>query len=165
MKVLRCKPRELRVLQSRDRAEDARLLAMLQLGLEADHVPKRAERVVLAQLHHRVRATPRARVTKTHGLHRSEAQCFRAAFRHHFDGQATLEIGCGFFPFLKFGLLARDQRRDERFVLFLVHRAVDVIGTVTLVVTRLHPRHVHVDGFMMRYGRDGIEERERLFAG
>ena len=44
-------PRELGVLQARDRAEDAHLLAMLQLGLEADHVAQRAQRIVLAQLH------------------------------------------------------------------------------------------------------------------
>ena len=44
-------PRELGVLQAGDHAEDARLLAVLQLGLEADHVAQRAERIVLAQLH------------------------------------------------------------------------------------------------------------------
>ena len=52
-------PREARVLQAGDHAEDARLLAMLQLGLEADHVPQRAERIVLAQLHDGI--GPRAR--------------------------------------------------------------------------------------------------------
>jgi hypothetical protein len=30
--------------------KDTHLFAMLQLGLEADHVPQRAERIVLAQL-------------------------------------------------------------------------------------------------------------------
>ena len=45
------KPRELGVGEARDGAEDAHLLAMLQLGLEADHVEQRAELVVLAQLH------------------------------------------------------------------------------------------------------------------
>ena len=41
-------PRELGALEARDGAEDARLLAVLQLGLEADHVEQRAELVVLA---------------------------------------------------------------------------------------------------------------------
>ena len=56
-KVLRCsaaEPRELGLLQAGDGAEDARLLAVLELGLEADHVEQRAELVVLAQLHDRV---------------------------------------------------------------------------------------------------------------
>ena len=34
------------------------LLAVLQLGLEADHVPQRAQRIVLAQLHHRIGPRP-----------------------------------------------------------------------------------------------------------
>ena len=54
-------PRELGLLQARDGAEDARLLAVLQLGLEADHVEQRAERVVLAQLHDGVGLRRRAR--------------------------------------------------------------------------------------------------------
>ena len=43
-------PRELGIFEAGDGAEDADLLAMLQLGLEADHVPQGAERIVLAQL-------------------------------------------------------------------------------------------------------------------
>src|SRR5208282_1304487 len=43
-------PRELGAGQSRDPAEDAQLLAVLELGLEADDVVEAAERVVLAQL-------------------------------------------------------------------------------------------------------------------
>jgi hypothetical protein len=44
-------PGELGVLQPGNGAEHAHLLAVLQLGLEADHVVERAELVVLAQLH------------------------------------------------------------------------------------------------------------------
>ena len=46
--------RELGVLQPGNHPEDRGLLAVFQLGLEADHVEQRAERVVLAQLHDRV---------------------------------------------------------------------------------------------------------------
>src|SRR5262245_60145998 len=45
------KPRELGLNEARDRAEYARLLAMLELGLETDHVEQGAEPVVLAKLH------------------------------------------------------------------------------------------------------------------
>ena len=44
-------PRELGVLQAGDGAEQPHLLAVLHLGLEADHVEERAERVVLPELH------------------------------------------------------------------------------------------------------------------
>ena len=40
------------VLQAGNGAKNTDLLAVLQLGLEADHVEQRAELVVLAQLHH-----------------------------------------------------------------------------------------------------------------
>src|SRR5215469_14764826 len=43
---------ELRVLEAWDQAQDAHLLTVFELGLEADHVPQRAEHVVLAQLNH-----------------------------------------------------------------------------------------------------------------
>ena len=55
-------------------AEDARLLAMLQLGLEAHHVVERAERVVLAQLHHGIGPRPVRGSVEAHRLHRPEAQ-------------------------------------------------------------------------------------------
>jgi hypothetical protein len=38
------------LLKAGDGAEDVGLRAVFQLGLEADHVPQRAERIVLAQL-------------------------------------------------------------------------------------------------------------------
>ena len=69
-----------------------------------------------------------ARIAQPHRLHRPEAQRVHAARRHHFDRQAGLEIGRGLFPFLEVGLLARQQRGDEGFVLRFVQRQVDVIG-------------------------------------
>ena len=53
-------PGEFGVLQAGNGAEDAHLLAVLQLGLEADHVEQRAELVVLAQLHDGVGLARRA---------------------------------------------------------------------------------------------------------
>ena len=53
-------PRELGALQARNGAEDARLLAVLELGLETDHVVERAQTIVLAQLHDGVRFPCRA---------------------------------------------------------------------------------------------------------
>src|SRR3546814_16113769 len=52
---------ELGVFQSRDHAEDAHLLGMLHLGLEADHVEQGAELVFHAQLHDGIRLAAGAR--------------------------------------------------------------------------------------------------------
>src|SRR5262245_62373639 len=48
-------PSELGSLQCRNAAEDARLLTVLELGLEADHVEQAGELVVLPQLHDGIR--------------------------------------------------------------------------------------------------------------
>ncbi len=44
-------PRELRILESGNRAEKVDLGRMFQLGLKADHIVERAQPIVLAQLH------------------------------------------------------------------------------------------------------------------
>jgi len=63
-------PRKLGPLQARNGAEHAPLLAMFEFGLEAHHVPKRSQRVVLAQLHHRVGALARhVRISEANRLH------------------------------------------------------------------------------------------------
>ncbi len=87
-------PRELGLFEAGNRAEHARLLAMFQLGLKPDHVPQRAERIVLTELHHGIRLHARPmRVRETDRLHRSVAQRLGAALGHHLDGQAAFEIG------------------------------------------------------------------------
>ena len=104
-------PRELGMLEPGNGAEDAHLLGMFQLGLEADHVPQRAERIVLPQLHHGVRPLGAMRVGEADRLHRTMRQRLAAALRHHLDGQAALEIGRRCFPILERGLLAGDAAR------------------------------------------------------
>jgi hypothetical protein len=59
---------------------------VLQLGLEAHHVPQRAQRIVLAQLDDGVGLHQRvARVGQADGLHRPVAQGLAAALGHHLD--------------------------------------------------------------------------------
>ncbi len=64
--------RELGVLQSWYHAEDPRLLGVAQLGLEANHIPQRTERVVLAKLDDGVRPAAGARIIEADRLHRPE---------------------------------------------------------------------------------------------
>src|SRR5262249_6735913 len=143
------KARELRVLQARYGAEDARLLAVAELGLKADHVVERAERVVLAQLYDGIGfLVRRVRIGEADRLHRSKAQGFGSALRHHLDRQTAFEIG-RLLELLELGFLACKQRCYEGVILRLIERAIDVIGAVTararFVVARLKPRAAHVD--------------------
>ena len=163
--VQAAQPRELGVLQAGDHAQDAGLLAVLELGLEAHHVPQRAQRIVLAQLHHGVRtlAVP-VGVGQADGLHRPEAQGVAAALGHHLDGQAAVEVGRGGLPVLERGLLRGQQRVEEGLVLAARHRAVDVVGAgaggAGLVVARLAPGDGRVDRVEVHDGGDGVEEGE-----
>ena len=162
-------PGELRMLQSRNGAKDAQLLAVLQLGLEPDHVEQGPELVVLPQLHDRVGlAFGRMRIGQPERFERPVPERLGAALGHDFDRQAALEIG-GRFPFVEGGFFAGDQRGDERLVLVAVERTIDVIGAgaarTSLVVARLEPGDRQVDRIPVHDRRDGIEEGERLLAG
>ena len=164
------KPRELRLLQCRNGAEDAHLLGMFQLGLEADHVEQRAELVVLPELHDRIGLhVGLVRVGEPERLHRPVAQRLAPALRHHLDRQTAIEIGRARFPLVERGLVAGEQCVDEGVVLFARERAIDVVGAgatgTSLVVARLKPRDRHVDRIAMDDRRDRIEERERIFTG
>ena len=157
--------RELGFGEAGDHAEDAHLLGVLQLGLEADHVPQRAERIVLAQLHDRIgRSAPGARIVEPYRFHRPKAQRVATALGHHLDRQAAVEVGRRGFPFLERRLVAGEQRIDEGVVLFARHRAVEIVGAGAgrprLVVARLEPGDGRVDRLAMDDRRDGIEEGE-----
>src|SRR3954447_24532403 len=87
------KSRKLGFLQSRNRSKDAQLLAVFQLGLKSHHVEQRAEFIVLPQLDDGVSFFRRImRVREPERLHRSMPERFAAAFRHHLDWQAAIEI-------------------------------------------------------------------------
>ena len=155
-------PRKFRALQPRNGAQHARLLAVFQLGLEADHIIERAERIILAQLHHRKGLHARLMgIGQPDRFHRTPAQRFPAALGHHFDRQAAVEIG-RVLEVLELGLLGGEQRVDEILVLIAIQGAVDVIGAAAagsgLVVARLQPGLAHVDRIAMHDRRDSVEK-------
>src|SRR5262249_34881719 len=86
-------PGELGLLEAGNHAEDPLLLGVLQLGLEADDVVERAERIVLVWLDTRVRPRAVARLGEAARLHGPVAQRVDTASRHDLDRQAALEIG------------------------------------------------------------------------
>ena len=77
--------------QARDHAEDALLLAPLELGLEAHHREVAGGQVVLAELHDREGPPPGARIDEADRLHGPEEQGVAAAAGDDLDGQAALE--------------------------------------------------------------------------
>ena len=170
-------PRKLGILQPRNGAEQFDLRAIFQLGLEPDHVPQRAQLVVLPQLHHSIGPAPLREfgrgiegVIQPHALHRAIAQRFHPAFRHHFDRHAAIEIGRVLFPLLEFGLFAFHQPLVKGEILLLRHRAVDVIAALVrsigaLVPARLDPALAHVDGVAVDDRGDGIEKRQPFSPG
>jgi len=139
------------------------LLAVLELGLEADHVPQGSERIVLAQLDHRIGPAASARIVEPDRFHRPVAQGFAAALRHHLDRHAAFEIGRVLFPLVERHFLALDQRGDEIVILRLVERAVDVV-LPALIPARGHPGDIHVDAVAVDDRRDRVEKGEGAFA-
>ena len=157
-------PGEFGLLQTGDHAEDAGLLGIFQLRLEADHVVERAERIVLAELHDGIGFVRRVRIGQPDRLHGAVGQRLDAALRHHLDRQAAFEIGRIGFPFLENRLLALEDRRNKSFVLFAGQRAIDIIRAVALVVARLEPRLREIDRFLVDDRRDRVEEGKRILA-
>ena len=82
---------DLRVLEPRHQLQHARLLAPLQLRLEADQAEVIAGQRVLPQLHGCVRHAPGPRIDEADRLHRAEPQRVAAAMRHHLERQTPFE--------------------------------------------------------------------------
>src|SRR3546814_7241314 len=81
---------ELGILEARNGPEQADLLGIFQFGLEADHVPERAERIVLAELDDGIRPAAGLRIVEADRFHRAVAERVHPAFRHHLARHAAL---------------------------------------------------------------------------
>ena len=82
---------ELRLLQPGDHPQNAPLLRESQVGLETHQVVERARQVILAQLHHRVRAASRAGVAQPHGAQRAVSQRVPSPAGENLHRQAALK--------------------------------------------------------------------------
>src|SRR5215468_1196627 len=109
------------------------------------------------------------RIGEPEWFHRAMTQSLKAAFRHDFNRQAAVEVGCVCFPFMEALFIPGQQCRNKCMILLTRQRAVDVIGAraagARLVVTRLEPGLAEVDTVAMDNGSDSVEERKLLFAG
>ena len=139
-------PRELGVLQARGScaAHAPARRASASSGSRPCSTACPAHCPAAAARPHAAACRPRVvRIGQPDRLHRPEAQRLAAALGHHLDRQAAVEVGRGLLPLLERGLLARQQRVDERLVLRPAHRTVEVVGARAarprLVVARLLP--------------------------
>src|SRR5207244_11117234 len=130
------------MLEAGDHAEDAALLRIRHLRLEADYVEEPTLRVVLAELDAGMRALGGARVDEAHRAHRAEGERVAAPARHLLDRHAALEVDAA-LELPRRHLLGLRHRLDERMVLLAVERAVDVVLPALAVARRLPcDRHV-----------------------
>ncbi len=93
------------------------------------------------------------------------AQGFTTAFGHDFNRKTAVEIGRVFFPFLEFGFLAFNERVYKAVIFVRIHRAVDIILAVALVISRLEPGLVEIDAFLIDNWCNCIKEGQAFFAG
>ena len=155
---------ELRLLQPWDETEYPLLLAVAQIGLEADQVIERPGQVVLPQLHHRVGPLPRARVGQADGAERPEGQRLPPARRQHLHRQAALkETGILPLEAVQRDTLRRHQRFHETVVLLLRQRAVDVVG-ITPPITGSPKRDGHINRIGGHDGSQRVVEVQVLLA-
>src|ERR1700753_1619293 len=120
--------------------------------LEADEVVGVGHQILLTKLHGGVWLLSRARVAKADGLHRPEPQRVAPAPREFFERQTSLEPA-RILESLKRHALSRDERVVEARVLFLVHRAVEVV-VAALAVARRAKGYLGVDRISRDYRRD-----------
>ena len=154
---------ELGSFQARNRAEDFLLGASLQARLEAHEIPHLRRAIFLTQLHDRVGLATGLRIDEADRLHRPKAQCLEPALRHFLDRQAALEIGdlVKLMSHPRRVLIARDERRHERFVLALSERRVPVVVAAPFAVARRLEQPAVVERVGRDDRRDRVVERQR----
>ena len=159
--VHHAKARELRVLEPRDHAKDALLLAKAQVGLEAHQVVGACLGVLCTQLHGGPGAPARARVCEAHRLERPKAQGVHARARHLLDGLAGGEELAA-LEVLVDDALSAHELGDEGLVALLVEGRVEVVRLAAFVVARLRKDHLAVDGRGLDDGGGGVVESQAL---
>src|SRR6266576_1971475 len=101
---------------------------------------------------------------QTDRLHGPKPEGLGSPLRHFFDGKTALEVWHFVELMARHVLLARDERRDERLVLFSRERRVPVIVAPALAVARGFEKTAVLERIGGDDGGDGIVERQRLHA-
>ena len=159
----RAETQELRARESGNQLKHAALLPGAKPGLKSHQVPHLPCLVLAAQLQYCIGPFAGARITQTDRLHWAETQRVIPARCHHFDRQAALEVR-DVFPLVTRVDVGRAQCAQERAVLFRAERAVQVIGALSFVPTRLRERNRLVDGIAGHDRCDRVVESEAAVA-
>src|SRR5882672_191326 len=118
--------KKLCAFKSRNQTQHARLFAITQMILKADHAVRVSHQVLLTQLYRRVRLATVARIDQTDRLHGSVAQSVNTAAREFFDRQTRFEPA-RLFEALEWDAVRFNQSFVETRVLFFVKRTVEII--------------------------------------
>ena len=147
------------VLKSGNHREDPFLFRKCKMSLKADDVEHRSFGIFAPQLDYRIIFFSGFGMSYTDGLQRSEAERILSAARHLLDGHTAFKHLESFalLEIVKLCDLCADELEVEGFILFLVHRAIDIIGR-SLLITRSKKRFCHIDRGKINYGSCGIEE-------
>ena len=134
------------VFEAGDEAEDALLLAELQMILEADEVVAVGAEVFLAKLDDGVRPATGLGIGEADGLHWAEAEGVAAAAGGLFDGKAAFEVlerrvfssqlsvvSWDLFPGFRGDGFGGGEGVEEALVFFFGEGAVDVVGGALIV--------------------------------
>ena len=153
-------PHELGLFQPRHQPQHARLVAPLDLRLEAHEAEVIAGESVLAQLDDGVGRVAGARIAQPDRLHRAEPQRVAAAVRHHLDRQAALEEH---FPVevVDRRRLGVDERVVEAVVLVAAERAIQIVALAVVHAAGRPCLH----GLRRGVGRGGVGCARRGEAG
>ncbi len=154
---------EARIFEAGNQPQHTRLLAKLQMILEADQVITVSAQILLAQLHHGPGRLAGARIAQAHRLHRAKAQRISPPPGKNFDGQTALEV-IRSLPCLCFSRLSRQQRIQKAIELRAVHRAINVIRRA-LFPTRGKVNPLHVNRVCLDNRRDRVIEGQTPGAG
>ena len=154
-------PEELALLKTWDHAEHTALLRPGEVCLEAHKVVGRALPVLSAQLHHRPRPAPRARVDDADRLEGTETKGVVAGARNLLSRLTGLEKLAP-LEITQDGPLGAHKLVDESVVFLFVHGTVEIVVAIPLVITGHGEDLLAVKRRGIDDGRGGIEERQLL---
>ena len=102
----------------------------------------------------------RSRVNKPRRLHRAEADGIVPPRSHNLNGHTALINALAPVKLMGFGTFGGHERLIERFIFFLVHRAVYIVVGFSPVVSRLHERLFKINALRRNNRCGGVKEAE-----
>jgi len=129
-------PHKLRVAKRGNHAEHTLLLTEFQIGLKADQIEQPPVAIFPPELNICPRTVTGARIPQSHRFERAKTDGIGTALCHDLDRHTPFVHVRAAVKIVQRRTLGGDQRRIERFILLLVHRAVEVIFLPAAFVAR-----------------------------